>query len=137
DRIGSAVIEMQAAPRLESDEGVAADVFATFHTLQKKRLAIAGKRGECSDGRDRVRAQLAHDGNDVVIVAKIIQIHRHASRKSSLCRTACARRRSSPLKVACDSPPYAASMMVPAMGSVTATFRGNVLMTRSPRNAAS
>src|SRR3954470_9292845 len=131
--IGRVLVEAQAAPRLESDEGVAPDVFAALDTLQKKRLAIAGKRGECSGGRDGVRAQFAHDGNDVVVVTKVIQIHRHASRKSSLCRTACARRRSSPLKVACDSPPYAASMMVAAFGTATATFRGNVLMMRSPQ----
>src|SRR3954452_3527893 len=133
NRIGSRFIETQAAPRLESDEGVAADVLAAFHTLQKKRLATARKCRECSDGRDGVRAQFAHDGNDVVVVSKIIQVHRHASRKSSLSRTACARSRSSPLKFACDSQPYAASMMVAAFGTATATFRGNVLMMRSPR----
>ena len=68
-------IETQTAPRFESDEGVAADVFAALDALEKKRLAIARKRGECSDGRDGVGAQLAHDGNDVVVVTKVIQIH--------------------------------------------------------------
>jgi len=75
DRIGRRLVEAQAAPRLEADERIAADVFAAFDALEKERLAVAGKGGEGRHRRERVRAQLAGDGNDVVILAKFIQVH--------------------------------------------------------------
>src|SRR6266581_2121789 len=67
DRIGRAAIESQTAPRIESNEGEAADVFPALDALEKERFGRrAGKRGKCSDGRERIGTQLPNDGNDIV-----------------------------------------------------------------------
>jgi hypothetical protein len=70
-RVGDSRVEAQAAPRLEADEGVAAEVLASLDAFEEEGfLAICRKRGEGHQWSERVGAELAHDGDDVVVHSK-------------------------------------------------------------------
>src|SRR5437773_476011 len=67
--IGRAPIESQSPARIESDERVAAEVFAAFDALEEERVCrVAGQCCESGNRRERIGAQLPNDGDDVVVV---------------------------------------------------------------------
>src|SRR5206468_3342709 len=70
--------------RIETDERVAPDVLPPLHALEQKRLGIIRReRGEGGHRRDGVGAQLAHHGDNVVVVTQFVDVHRLASPVSS------------------------------------------------------
>src|SRR5438445_10624115 len=67
-RIGSVAIEFQRAARIESDKGVAAEVLTALDGLEEKCIiGVARKCRESGHGRQRIGAELTHDGDDVVV----------------------------------------------------------------------
>src|SRR4029077_18255118 len=77
-------IESNAAPRIETDKRIAADVLSPLHALEQKRLGtLPAQRGKGRNRCQRVGGELPHHGNDVEVATKLIEIHRQAFTKSS------------------------------------------------------